>query len=362
MGQPTIYLAADVLCNPGWVDGMRRTTESILIEMSKTHKVVCITPNKPLASDIELNNNIQPTTLEKLYFEDVSDGVCLLPSNGVWNISGHTRYYILSKFLGKVPIISVIHDTAPDVLYEDAIRYDGGNLQDFHKWVQASIDASSAIVGVSDNTVADIKKYYDVGDRPVVRIYNGVEIHPMPRNVSDYYMYFGGFSYRKGLGTLVKAMVHLLNMGRNPYLLLLGRYPAPNFKRYVDMAIDTGLVKYLPVVDDDELVRLIAGAKTLIYPSVYEGFGMPVAEAMRCRCPVVVSPVSSMPEIAGNAAIYFEPENDADLAQKLVDFEDGVYDVPTLVENGYHKSLEFTWEESVRQYLQLCHTVYERGL
>jgi glycosyltransferase involved in cell wall biosynthesis len=178
--------------------------------------------------------------------------------------------------------------------------------------------------------------------------------------VSDYYIYIGGFTYRKGIATLIKAFVQLLNAGRDPQMILLGMSPAPNFKKFVEMAIDTGLVKYLPRAEDQELIDLIAGAKALIYPSVYEGFGLPIIEAMRCRCPVITSNVSSMPEVAGDAAIYFESENPNSLAQQIMAFEDGNIDIPALVERGWRRSLDFTWARASQQYIDLFQTLYNK--
>jgi alpha-1,3-rhamnosyl/mannosyltransferase len=108
-------------------------------------------------------------------------------------------------------------------------------------------------------------------------------------------------------------------------------------------------------VTRDELVRLYQGASALAFPSLYEGFGMPVLEAMACGCPVACSNVTSLPEVAGDAARLFDPRNVDDMTAAL----EGVLEHPeTWIARGLERARAFTWDACARAhdavYRELC--------
>ncbi|MAG36538.1 MAG: glycosyl transferase family 1 [Dehalococcoidia bacterium] len=111
--------------------------------------------------------------------------------------------------------------------------------------------------------------------------------------------------------------------------------------------------------DDSELRQLYAGAVALAYPSLYEGFGLPCVEAMACRCPVVASNVSSLPELVGDAGLLVEPtdvEGLADALSRCLDYSE-LRD--TLIERGTARAARFTWEHSAAKLSQLLHVAGE---
>jgi glycosyltransferase involved in cell wall biosynthesis len=83
-------------------------------------------------------------------------------------------------------------------------------------------------------------------------------------------------------------------------------------------------VRFTDEISDKELISLYAGACALCLPSLYEGFGLPLLEAMQLGCPVLCSTSGALPEVAGEAALYFDPKNDASLAERLLQIEDSV--------------------------------------
>ena len=84
-------------------------------------------------------------------------------------------------------------------------------------------------------------------------------------------------------------------------------------------------VRFTGEVSDEELISLYAGATALCLPSLYEGFGLPLLEAMRLGCPVLCSNAGSLPEVAGEAALYFDPRDEVELAQRLIQVGDTVW-------------------------------------
>jgi alpha-1,3-rhamnosyl/mannosyltransferase len=110
-------------------------------------------------------------------------------------------------------------------------------------------------------------------------------------------------------------------------------------------------------IPDHDLRAVYTGAQALIYPSLYEGFGLPLVEAMACGCPVICSNVSSMPEVAGDAAVLIDPMQSSELAQAI---ENVVHDTGLrnfLVEKGRQRALGFTWESTADQTLDVYRNV-----
>ncbi len=110
--------------------------------------------------------------------------------------------------------------------------------------------------------------------------------------------------------------------------------------------------------DDAELANLYRHALALVYPSLYEGFGLPLLEAMSCDCPVLCSGVSSMPEIAGDAARFFDPLEVDDMMRAMETIAGSTRDRETLVRRGRERVARFSWQRCVRETI----TVYERCL
>ena len=109
--------------------------------------------------------------------------------------------------------------------------------------------------------------------------------------------------------------------------------------------------RFLGFVPDDELVTLYRNAIALIYPSLYEGFGLPILEAMVNECPVVCSNTSSLPEVAGEAAIYFNPYSTESLKEAIVELLR--QDRKKVIEKGLENARRFSWEQSVKDLVNI---------
>ena len=106
-------------------------------------------------------------------------------------------------------------------------------------------------------------------------------------------------------------------------------------------------------VDEDTLACLYSGAAALVYPSWYEGFGLPVLEAMACGCPVICSNTSSLPEVAGDAALFFDPFREDQMAGAIERIMDDAPLRKTLACAGPKQAQPFTWDRSAQQTLEL---------
>jgi glycosyltransferase involved in cell wall biosynthesis len=163
-----------------------------------------------------------------------------------------------------------------------------------------------------------------------------------------YVLYLGGFDRRKQVDRLVR----LFRLVPEPWLLAVGgRLPKPgrifpDILRAVEDAGTGGRVRFLGPVPDEDKPALYAGADLFIYPSVYEGFGLPPLEAMACGTPVVCSNRTSLPEVVGDAALLVDPEDDENLLTGILKLLVDADLRAELGARGRRRARQFTWEKT----------------
>lgn len=101
-------------------------------------------------------------------------------------------------------------------------------------------------------------------------------------------------------------------------------------------------------VSDEELAYIYSKAEMFVFPSLYEGFGIPIVEAMSCNCPVVLSNASCFPEIAGDAAVYFDPNKSEDMAEKIDEVLQSEKLKKKLIYKGKQRAKLFTWNKNAK--------------
>jgi glycosyltransferase involved in cell wall biosynthesis len=228
------------------------------------------------------------------------------------------------------------------------------------------IKRASHIIAVSQSTRNDLIKYLKIpGDRVSV-IYNGVDhdvFKPYDTKLLDkpYILYAGSERPRKNLGRLFEAFARLKTEFPELKLVKAGdvgrseKYRRDIMKTLTSLGI-TGDVVFVEHVSELDLARYYSVARLLVYPSLYEGFGLPLLEAMACGCPVVTSNTSSLPEVVGEAGIMVNPYDTDSLAQAMrqVLTDDELRD--EMVRKGLEQATKFSWEKTAEQTRQ----VYER--
>jgi len=223
------------------------------------------------------------------------------------------------------------------------------------------------IVTVSQYSKADmLKQYPSLREEKIDVVYNAVKPIFRPMDYEEggsvleqytdgaaYFLYAGALQPRKNLVNLLKAFsIFKKRQQSNMKLVLAGRMAWKNDEflkllssyKYRNDVILTGYV------EEGELARLMAAAYALVYPSLFEGFGVPVLEAMQSGVPAVSSSGSAMEEVAGGAGIYFDPRNVEDIADKLM----LIYKDENLrsrsIREGLQRAAEFSWDRSAAQF------------
>jgi glycosyltransferase involved in cell wall biosynthesis len=283
----------------------------------------------------------------------------------------HAPHYVLPPLTPCRSIVTIhdcIHLRFPQYLPNRlAYAYARGSL-----WIAAH--RSARILTVSEASKRDILRYFRVPERKIAVIYNAIDERfgetPAPEEIErvreryqlndPFVLYAGNIKPHKNLERLIEAFYALRRRGfEQVKLLIIGdeisKYAT--LRRAVHRYKLHKHVRFFGFVPDQTLAILYRLAKVFVFPSLYEGFGLPPLEAMASGTPVITSNVSSLPEVVGDAALLIDPyEPDA-----LADAMARVLTDPTLQADlrcrGYARVQEFSWERSVRRVREIYEEV-----
>ncbi len=237
------------------------------------------------------------------------------------------------------------------------------------------IKRATHIIAVSHYTKKDLIHYADIPEERISVVYHGIDHNvfyprPEPKPFDYPYILFVGSEHpRKNLATLLRAFHKLKQDGRFRELKLVKVGKAGgaefDFRAETLSAIEslglTGEVVFTDYVSEHTLASYYSHAECFVLPSLYEGFGWPSVEAMACGCPVIVSNVTSLPEITGDAALKVKPQDSDDLASAISTVLTDDRLRQQLVSKGIERARQFTWEKSARETLEVYNKV-ERSL
>ncbi|MBP6993708.1 glycosyltransferase family 4 protein [Candidatus Woesebacteria bacterium] len=254
-------------------------------------------------------------------------------------------------------LVVTIHDLAYEFFPDEFLKKD---LHKLHHWTIDSVIKASAVIAVSENTKEDIVRVYNVPTDMVHAIPNGftpvkvstpkqtmiINGHDYKLSPYKYLLYIGTLQPRKNISTLIYAFA-LFNKENPEYKLIIA---GKKGWLYDDIFVLTQKLKLessvhiVGYVTEQEKYHLFNKAFCFVMPSLYEGFGLPILEAFSASCPVICSNTSSLPEVGGNAALYFDPKNATSLLQKLRDLEKDLKVRNELIEKGERQAHKFSWE------------------
>ncbi|MGB7622987.1 MAG: glycosyltransferase family 1 protein [Terriglobia bacterium] len=228
---------------------------------------------------------------------------------------------------------------------------------------------AAAIIAISEQSRRDFQRFLHVPDDRITVIYGAADerFHPeIPREEiervkrahgidGDYILSVGTTEPRKNILRLVSAFRALEQRGLKHKLVIVGErgwlsdplYEFVERERLKDRVLFTGYV------NDQDLPPLYAGATVFAFPSLYEGFGLPVVEAMACGAPTITSNRSSLPEVAGDAALLVDPENEAEIQGALKRLLEDEPLRKELSKRAIEQSRKFSWEQSARETLKV---------
>lgn len=273
----------------------------------------------------------------------------------------------IPPFRRRCPAVVTVHDLSfrryPETKTADSLRY--------YDQVDRAVADAEAIIAVSEATRADMEELLGVPPERVDVVYHGVDscYRPMGDRAAvrefcrrrglpeRFILWVGTLEPRKNLGCLFQALAEMGHQLPDSLgtLVLAG----PRGWRWEEtealfqrLDIQRRTIFYGPATEE-ELRLLYNAAWVFVFPSIYEGFGLPPLEAMACGTPVVASSAPALPEILGDAALYFDPEDTAGLGQHLLRLAEDAPLRESLVRAGLARAGAFRWEETARRTLEV---------
>lgn len=276
----------------------------------------------------------------------------------------------------KGKVITTIYDLTFEFFPE---TMDKRNLKRLKQDIEYSIERADHIITISECSKRDMVRVLGIEESKIDIIYPGVDFkkfHTKPtiekqQEVREkyglpdvYLLYMGTLEPRKNIPTIVEAFAKIKKSTNKDIqkikLVIAGKKGwlfESIFKKVEELGLESEVI-FTDYVKEEDKVALYSGAKVFVFPSLYEGFGIPLVEAMAAGVPVITSNTSSLPEVVGEAGILVEPMDSHQMAAQIKHLieEDSYY--IDLVEKGFIQAKKFNWDDSAKKLRQ----VYERIL
>ena len=266
------------------------------------------------------------------------------------------------EYIGNKPFVLTIHDMIPELFPN---YYPTTNEQIIYKRLLAP--KAAHIVTVSEQTKKDVITILGVPENKVSVVYHGADNAPYHPSLGtnfdfEYILYVGERHMYKNFVGLCRDVMPILRRHKELKVVCTGK-PFTNEENYLFDAFGMR-ERFIHVFmkSNQDLLDLYHNAVAFVYPSAYEGFGIPILEAYKADCPVMLNRASCFPEIAGDAAVYFTMEQDKS------DFEDqfetlyhmNSYERETIIEKQRHRLKNFSWEKSAIDLVNVYNHIIEK--
>ncbi len=285
----------------------------------------------------------------------------------------HSPHYNVPAIKGKTKLVVTIHDLIHWIFRRQFFT----PLQAFYagKMLRRAVRVADHVITVSRKTKEDLIEHFNADPDRISVIYEGVaegfseledkglidkvrHKYHLPEN---FFLYVGTLKPHKNVQWLVRLFKKLKREEKiEAILVLVGKkdknYP-PGFEELAQLRSEGGII-HLPSVESEELVAIYNGALALIHPSLYEGFGLTLLEAMACGTPVIASRAASIPEVAGEAAYLVDSCSEREMAEAIIRMEKVAGLREDLKKKGRLWVRRFRWEDAALQ----TASVYEKVL
>lgn len=274
------------------------------------------------------------------------------------------------RFL-KIPLVVTIHDLSYLYYPHDFLKKD---LYKLKNWTKNSLERAKKIIAVSKTTKKDIINHYHIPEYKIEVIYNGYEKKISPLTSKDkektkkwgliprkYLLYVGTIQPRKNLSLLIESFSVFSKKFPDFKLAIVGKKGwlyNTIFNQVKNLNLEKKII-FTEYINDQTLAVFYKNAFCFVFPSLYEGFGLPVLESMSFNCPVISSFSSSLPEIGSDACLYFDPKNTNDLVEKLLLLKENYNLRKELIDKGKKRIKEFSWEKCAKETLEVLKKAYE---
>ena len=351
-----------------------------LVKADPSLEVVLVVPHTKLSADKGQGGSafawpdqvnivpvsVRPGHLGKVWFEQFTFPQT---AQSIGADLAHVPYFG-SALSPRLPTVVTVHDLIPLVLP----AYRGSPLVRLYTSLVAAAAANAdLILADSEASRQDIFKYLNLPPERVRTVYLAPAPHYEPLeswsqveyilkkyNLPEpYILYLGGYDVRKNVEALIYAWTYVSKgLGDTLHLVLAGSLPkkdTPFFPDPLKIARELDVAQHVVTpgwIEEVDKPLLYGAARAFVYPSRYEGFGLPVLEAMACGTPVVTSNTSSLPELVGPDAFQIAPDDTRHLASPIIALTIQEETHNDMANRAYQRAMEFTWDKTAAQTLQ----------
>lgn len=263
-----------------------------------------------------------------------------------------------------VTVYDMVYKTFPETMHNS-------NFKRLEKNLKYSVDRADIIITISENSKKEIAEYLKVRPDKIEIVPPGVEFQVYNKEFSktelekikekynlpeEYVLYLGTLEPRKNIESIIDAFGLYKQKRKNNLKLVIagnkGWMYDSIFKRVKDLNIENEVI-FTGYVDEEDKPCIYKMSRIFLFPSLYEGFGMPVLEAMASGVPVITSNTSSLPEVCGDAAVLVEPKDISSICDGIIRLQEDYDFRQQLVEQGFMQCKKFTWERSVEKLIKV---------
>ncbi len=264
----------------------------------------------------------------------------------------HPTYYdpYFLKYIRDKPFVLTVHD----MIHEKFSDMFSSNDKITHQ-KRLLVEKATKVIAISENTKKDIMEIFGMDKAKIEVIYHGNSMfpklnadirHKVPKN---YLLFVGSRDGYKNFERFIKSIASLLRQKRELFIVCAGggKLKLGEMKLLLNLDIIKQVLQYN--LDDESLAFFYTNALVFVFPSFYEGFGIPILEAFACGCPVICSNVGSLPEIASDGAYYFDPYIEESIKNAVLNILENSSLRENLILNGYKRLKKFSWKQSAEQ-------------
>jgi glycosyltransferase involved in cell wall biosynthesis len=288
----------------------------------------------------------------------------------------HVPYWA-SPMRNSCPTAVTIHDLIPLILPQ---YRKGWRVRAYTRLVSTSARRADQVITVSEASKRDIVEFLRLPPNRVYVTYEAAAPEYQPQAAETvaevrrrlelpprYVLYFGGFDWRKNLETVVEAFARLAAQAPDAALVIAGHLPERDTEFTPDpcrLAREAGVEArtcFIGWVEEADKPPLYAGAEAMVFPSRYEGFGLPPLEAMACGTPVIASNTGSLPEIIADGGLLHSPGDHANIAESLLALWRNAELRQSLASRARARAAQFSWERTAAETLAVYEKVLNRA-
>ena len=276
-----------------------------------------------------------------------------------------TRYILPNNIKGKV-ILNIY-----DLVFEKYIEtMESKNRESFKRSFYKSVKRADQIITISESSKNELVEILKVPENKIHIVQPGIDFQKfntknseITKNVilkyslpEDYILYLGTLEPRKNISSIIRAYGSLRNSNKITEKLVIAGKKGWLFSEIFDLIKSLDLeneVILTDYVDESDKPAIYQNAKLFVFPSLYEGFGMPILEAMAAGIPVITSNTSAMPEVAGDAAILVNPLSIEEMSEAMLEVMNNDKLSNELISKGFDRCKKFTWSNSANKLVEI---------